>query len=304
MGEGESRPFPTKGRGGRGACRGVGVHRSPAWPRRLSSPPLPETYLPLSQTRYEVVKKKKADTVCEEIATAIVEKYTDRIGTSKRAWRLQVRVWQGCVAGVLPCIWGGPWPRWHVFSCFECEGLGAAGPRSAPSPVHCHPACPTVWHHLLPHPRRVRDRGREAGGAWLGGSCSWGWERGWAQGLVVRVDLALWAAVAPVQQRLSRPCTHVPSTPATAEAAGRPAVPRRARAPAREVRWMPPRPHSRGTSAGDEEDKEGGSLLGWSTCCDCRRLGPGQALHMVSPPVHPLPPPPPSPSPTGTTTGA
>lgn len=40
--------------------------------------------------RYEVVKKKKVDTCCDEIATSIVKNYTEKVGTSKRAWRMQV----------------------------------------------------------------------------------------------------------------------------------------------------------------------------------------------------------------------
>ncbi|KAL6770462.1 RECQ4 [Auxenochlorella protothecoides x Auxenochlorella symbiontica] len=39
--------------------------------------------------RYEVVKKRKVDTCCDEIATSIVKNYTEKVGTSKRAWRMQ-----------------------------------------------------------------------------------------------------------------------------------------------------------------------------------------------------------------------
>lgn len=35
-------------------------------------------------------KKKKMDTCCDEIAKSIVDKYTEKVGGSKRAWRVQV----------------------------------------------------------------------------------------------------------------------------------------------------------------------------------------------------------------------
>lgn len=52
----------------------------------------------LFSNRYAVERKKKVDTCCEEIAKSIVQEYTDRVGASKRAWRVQVmrcEVWEG-----------------------------------------------------------------------------------------------------------------------------------------------------------------------------------------------------------------
>lgn len=40
--------------------------------------------------RYEVRKKKKVAACIDEIAELVVEKFTDKLGSNKQAWRVQV----------------------------------------------------------------------------------------------------------------------------------------------------------------------------------------------------------------------
>ncbi len=55
---------------------------------------------PLS--RYEVRKKKKAAACIDEIAELVMEKFTEKLGANKQAWRVQVRQVQ-CASQA------GPW---------------------------------------------------------------------------------------------------------------------------------------------------------------------------------------------------
>lgn len=41
--------------------------------------------------RYEVRKKKKAAACIDEIAELVVDKFTDKLGANKAAWKVQVR---------------------------------------------------------------------------------------------------------------------------------------------------------------------------------------------------------------------
>lgn len=72
----------------------------------------------LSCNRYAVERKKKVDTCCEEIAKSIVQEYTDRVGTSKRVWRLQV---MGCA-------------RFGRVLAGLCRGLSLGETLNNPSP--------------------------------------------------------------------------------------------------------------------------------------------------------------------------
>ena len=59
--------------------------------------------------RFEVRKKKKAATCIEEIGGLILDKYTDKVGSYKRAWRVQVSTRQ-------------PAGRPHCLACIRHSG--------------------------------------------------------------------------------------------------------------------------------------------------------------------------------------
>ena len=55
---------------------------------RMFPEPCPALYCP---PRYEVRKKKKVAACIDEIAEMVVEKFTDKLGANKAAWKVQVR---------------------------------------------------------------------------------------------------------------------------------------------------------------------------------------------------------------------